>query len=822
MSSPQKQPQRAASRWGFLQQAVASVESRLDTILGEEDEIPKKAPTAQLHVQGDNVPSKRPSMEVSRSGASTPANDRLQERLAKAMAKKGGSRPETPTTAADEEKAIDIEQAEKHDGGLDETTVPQELGERSSSLDQDRERDPIVPTSDSLAADTLQPSTLAPMEPSGPTSVRTSTDAANEQQSRSSVRPSGDSQARNDATLLQLQLDHEAAQRQMQEDINGYVERMDTLQAKLLYLTKEAADSAKKAAAAAQNGTVEKKLLEKDEKIALLMDEGQKLSKTEMKHLTTIKKLRAQITASSKEQDGTKLRAEKAERSLRQMEDRAKRAEAATKRAEQTLSSAQNSTSDFEAVRKERDALNSTLADIKTQLSRANARNEAVENKAESEQLEKERKRNAELQDDIVSSKVERELAEEKLRREIKDLNASLEREKEHSKAMETEMLGEQATLESKLESFRSRAEEASSGDHGEVNAKLLRQIETLQNQYAIASQNWQGIESSLLGRITTLEKERDEIAAQESDVRRKMREVTLKAKKTERELVEVQTRLPELEKSHSEFEQEFQRSARKISQLEADLKRGQTELEDQKLQAERDLVRRIEEEKTKWAALQAQRTDSPGASIRKGSALGVDVMYPLQTERGISRRPSILQHHDSNTPPRQQSLASLKGLQNGGIPETPSIVTSQDADEYFNNIPATPASQSHATSPRLHDLISTSTVGAGPSVQLVERMSANVRRLESEKAASKDEIARLTSQRDESRNEVVNLMREVEEKRKIEERLNALETEHKGLEDRHKTTLEMLGERSEQVEELKADILDVKQMYRQLADQMK
>lgn len=79
--------------------------------------------------------------------------------------------------------------------------------------------------------------------------------------------------------------------------------------------------------------------------------------------------------------------------------------------------------------------------------------------------------------------------------------------------------------MESRLEAFRARVEEASAGTSGDVHAKLLRQIETLQNQYAVASENWQGIEGSLLTRITALERERDEIAKRESDIRRKARE---------------------------------------------------------------------------------------------------------------------------------------------------------------------------------------------------------------------------------------------------------------------------------------------------------
>jgi len=239
-------------------------------------------------------------------------------------------------------------------------------------------------------------------------------------------------------------------------------------------------------------------------------------------------------------------------------------------------------------------------------------------------------------------------------------------------------------------------------------------------------------------------------------------------------------------------------------------------------------LQRRIDEEKLRWTAnLHIPRTESPAASLRKNSGIGFDInhlMSPLQYERGNSRRSPIMPNtFESNTPPRQQSTTSLRGMPNVSTVETPSVITSMDHEEYFANVPPTPLTTSHHSARgAVHDLISTSTVGAGPSVQLVERMSANVRRLESEKAASKDELARLATQRDEARQEVVNLMREVEEKRKLDERLKVLEADNASLSQRHQTTLELLGEKSEQVEELKADILDVKQMYRQLADIMK
>ncbi len=97
--------------------------------------------------------------------------------------------------------------------------------------------------------------------------------------------------------------------------------------------------------------------------------------------------------------------------------------------------------------------------------------------------------------------------------------------------------------------------------------------------------------------------------------------------------------------------------------------------------------------------------------------------------------------------------------------------------------------------------------------------MSAAVRRLESEKADLRDEVARLATQRDESREQVVDLMKEVEQKRGMERRVKELEKEVKSVGERYDTTLEMLGERSERVEELTQDVGDLKAMYRDLVE---
>ena len=61
--------------------------------------------------------------------------------------------------------------------------------------------------------------------------------------------------------------------------------------------------------------------------------------------------------------------------------------------------------------------------------------------------------------------------------------------------------------------------------------------------------------------------------------------------------------------------------------------------------------------------------------------------------------------------------------------------------------------------------------------------------------------------------------MREIEEKKTSDSRVQELETRIEELDRRYQVTLEMLGEKSEQVDELQADIADLKKIYRELVD---
>ncbi|PSN72687.1 hypothetical protein BS50DRAFT_628832 [Corynespora cassiicola Philippines] len=873
--------------WGsLLSGAVAGLESRLDTILAEDGTVKSKEPEAASKQEGADKAAAEKKLQlepgVSRNASRSRPNSRLQDRLAKAMNKGTesarqssdlGSRPQSPAlkspgiAAADMGRSsIDSKVSEPATEPASETAVT--VAEQLSKMEERKTDISPRPSTESPIA-SPPPSTVVADQPAATamptmsipsirtpqtTSPRPSMDSVQSRPSTDvSALPEIEALAQKDpaeveAELAALQSVHEEVQREHREELNSHLERIDALQSKLAYLSQQLASSAKAASSDAEATPADKKLAEKDAQIAALMEEGQKLSKTEMKHLTTIKKMRQKALETDKEISTLKQRLSKAEKSIGEQTERAKRAEAAERAAQDKLKIVGRIEKDIEVIKAEREEAQLTIGELRRQLSDALSRAEDAEKRVKAGALEAEKRVTASLKEDIENIRIEKKLAEDRGKRELQEAREEASRQSEKAKVTELELRGEIANLETKLELLRSRSEEVSSSATGDSQAKLLRQIETLQTQYALASENWQGIESTLTNRVAALEKDRDETAKREADIRRKARDVNSKARRLEDELEGINDRARTLEQDLTEQRTAAQKLQARLAQAETAAQDARADFERQKKVWEAEFQQKLEEEKNKWRMeSQAQtplldaphlRADSPSASNRRHSPdpLGIynsrrgvprssamDLpLSPMDRMLDEARRPTSSRQKSSSTrtpeigtPQRQDSIPSSLSNLNGGtsISATPSI-HAFDHDEGFDM----------TSSPRqtINDMISVSTVGAGPSVQLVERMSAAVRRLESEKATSKEEMARLSAQRDEAREEVVRLMREVDEKKKQDEKVAQLEQQMREMDERYNTTLEMLGEKSEQVEELESDVADLKKIYRDLVEQMK
>ena len=351
-----------------------------------------------------------------------------------------------------------------------------------------------------------------------------------------------------------------------------------------------------------------------------------------------------------------------------------------------------------------------------------------------------------------------------------------------------------------------------------------MRQIDTLQNSYAVAGENWRRIESSLLARTSELEKEGDDLGRREGETRRRLREANAKLHRMEDQFEQSSAKTQNLEEALTQSHEKSNDLRNALRKAEERVEQVQQELKTAKESWESRLER-LEAEK-RDRAVDATPVSSRGHSPaiasnvdravphsrrpQGGPGLGIDMSTSPFAERPVSRRASGQAPIRLPGPSRQESTTSVAQQPNkSSVVETRSNPM-DNQDDMFDGV-VTPATPERT----VNDMFSASTAAAGPSVQLVERMSAAVRRLESEKATSKDELDRLLAQRDEAREQVVTLMREVEEKRSGDAKIQNLEKEVKDVNLKLSTTLEMLGEKSELVEELRADIADMKEIYR-------
>lgn len=216
------------------------------------------------------------------------------------------------------------------------------------------------------------------------------------------------------------------------EEIQSYLERIDALQAKLQYLAKDAADSARQTAASTPRDTSEHQLAAKDEQIALLMEEGQKLSKLELSHTTIIKKLRARVTDDSRTHAQTTQRLAKAEKLAGELSAKVTRMEAAQKEAQARIQRLGKAEEEAARLRDDVEARQALVEDLQARL--AESEQELVSNEGLAKALEIEKSTTARLSEELAAAKAEHKSSEERHQTDITALRGELQTERDKTK----------------------------------------------------------------------------------------------------------------------------------------------------------------------------------------------------------------------------------------------------------------------------------------------------------------------------------------------------------------------------------------------------
>ncbi|KAK9235595.1 TATA element modulatory factor 1 TATA binding-domain-containing protein [Lipomyces kononenkoae] len=812
------------SQWGsFIKRAVTTVEQSLDKVLD---------PT---------LATESPAVPI------TPATDRsgqrisMQQRLALAMqAQKLGSgisRRSTPGAQSSVESSARP--------SIESSTRPS-MEESRPSIEKEPEQST---TTAAIEPPVTEEVTKQP-EPTNRTTTPptpTTTPSVDNQESVASEATVADELPQSSTTDLQ-QLQSELAQKQ--EDLHSSVNRVTILEEKVKYLSNQLLEYTEKKP---NQNHIDTRLAERDERIALLLLEGETLSKNELKHMTTIKRLRTAEKEAERQAQDAKRRQERAEKEAADLKERLRKANEIERKQSERIKILAKSDSEVDILKRERDTLKTTISDLRDELAQANLLADEAVQKAQTEALDKEKRRAESLVQQLEALKAEHALERERFTHDKFNLQSKLARETDRSKAREHELREEINSLEHKLEMLRGQAEELSAGATGDSQAKMLRQVELLQSQYAIATQNWNGIEASLHSQIANLENERDEVAKRELDLRKKLQAETARARESELEVETVTSRISDIEAElllqtdvvaslRQRLDEETARSATAIKELEKD----KAELEQRLLDEEKANRDETIMQLRSPPALSSP-TFSKNPSVQQN---GVRNNFPLSRESSYSDwygSPSAANSiSGSNGVPTSIQFRRVSRTARPNVPAIPTgHITSPShsaggtpvlsASASFVNL----AEMSTASGPQqinlqnsmfgshgdsadstnevypADDLVSNASTAVG-GVSSSERMSTVIRRLSSELASAKEELAILARDRDQARDEIVELLREVKDKREVATKCAELQTQMDELRSREQTTLELLGEKTERVTELENDVADLKMMYRQ------
>ncbi|KAH7331390.1 hypothetical protein KP509_20G030700 [Ceratopteris richardii] len=517
-------------------------------------------------------------------------------------------------------------------------------------------------------------------------------------------------------------------------------------------------------------------LKEKDEIIKQVMAEGEELSKKQAAQEAHMRKLRAQI---------------------RELEEEKQRLKSKLQVEEATV----------ESLRKDKAATEKALQDAveKTQVELAaqkefytKALNEAKEAEARAE-VRADAEAKLELENRLREG-AEREAA---LIQNLEELRQALSRASQQAVLREDMLRRDVEDLEKRCQAAELRYEELVASVP-ESTRPLLRQIEAMRETMAVRAEAWSGVERSLNARLQEAEAKAAASQERERAINERLTQTLSRMAVLEAQVSCLKAEQAQLARS---LEKERQRASENRQEYLAAVEAAATheghakQLEEDLKELRNRFKRELAEERTMRELLQ-QEVDREKQKPAKQELVLENGNWTGTPKTNLLHSPSPI---ESNT---ARSLRRFSSGSYGDLEESFFLQASLDptADQIVHN--------RRNSSSSLPPLIP----GKGPSL---EQFEALITQKDGELALYTSRLASLESTRNALAEELVNATTQCEKFRAEAASLSGLRSELDALRRRHASALELMGERDEQVEELKADLADVKQMYREQIDML-
>ncbi|CAF1010191.1 unnamed protein product [Adineta ricciae] len=541
-------------------------------------------------------------------------------------------------------------------------------------------------------------------------------------------------------------------------------------------------------------------LREKEEQIQQLLEEGEKLSKNQLKDSNIIKKLRAkekesdthitslttQINKLTSDLEEAKKNLQEKEENEKQLKETVKKLEKSAVHYEKECISIKSLYEDAEEqIRSTKVALENSYKEI-AELNKTKAATESkvVEATLSAEILLREEIRMAVDKERVISRQ-----EQEKLQMTIDELRHSIQRSEAQLNRREQLLRQEVNDLRQRLQEAESRNEELTQSISN-ATRPLLRQIENLQTSYVSQINSLEKTERQLTDRLAEMQMQYATSIEHERVANENLLEMSAKWKLAEAQL--------------TTFKQD---KTRLTSELEV-LKLKLTHFEDAKFR-----------ERTQIESMQEAFTQQINSLIQEKRQLELDTEVDKSKYENDLKRLQIANEalkeqvnlHDSNSIHRTNSnlettLAQQHSRRSSGGRDTPTVFA-------FERSAFVPTPK-----PSVYE--SLRNTGA---IAVLESLEAQLKEKEGEITLLQSEIADLERTRETMARELVNLSTENEKLRQQTQNYPVLNEQYKELEKRYDALLTMYGEKQEEADELRLDLADVKTLYRaQIDDLMK
>eukprot|EP00249_Psilotum_nudum_P011130 c22980_g1_i1 orf=618-3401(-) len=557
-----------------------------------------------------------------------------------------------------------------------------------------------------------------------------------------------------------------------------YKERLGVAERKVYALTKER-DMLRREQNRKNDSSV--LLKEKDEIIKQVMAEGEELSKKQAVLEAQMKKLRAQVREQEEEKQrlNSKLQVEEAR---------------------------------VESIKKEKNALDKALQDAfeRSQVELAmqkefytNALSKAKEAEARAEA-----QANSEAKMELEHRLREAMDRQAVLIQALEELRQALHQTEQQAAFHEDMLRRDNADLERRCQAAELRYEELVA-HVPESTRPLLRQIEAMQESTAMRAEAWSGVERALNVRL-------QEAEARAAAATERVRVINERLTQTlsRMAVLEAQVSLLRAEQAQltRSLEKERQRASENRQEYLAALEAAATQ-EGRAKQLEEEIAElrsrhkhELAEEKSLKAFLEKE--------VEHERKVRIEMEKQLNSENWTGTEKVATCLADSQPVNNFNStLRKFSGFSSAGSVEESDILQSS-LDYRLGQIPGGIGIAS--------DPAATSSVGrAGKFTGTLEQLEVLLQQKERELASYVSRLAALESTRDSLAEDLVNTTTQCEKLRAEVASLPGLCAEMDALRRRHASALELMGERDEEVEELRADLADIKQMYREQIDML-